>query len=361
MPPEDIDPHAARIALTVSCRDCEAVPKVENAGRILVENGQSVQIMHNGVRVAAGGYHGAWMAEIIARLRGHHEPQEEAVFDAVMRHVPLQATMLELGGFWSYYSLWFLSGAPESRRAIVLEPDPAHIAIGERNARLNDTKTIKFLQGFVGPTPIPEQRFPSESSGEITARCYSVPEILSSRGIDHLDVLHCDTQGAETGVIGSCEALFRNHQIGFGFFSTHAHQISGDPLTHQRCLQMLRDFGGQILAEHDVHESYSGDGLIAAYFGKDALAWQDVKLSVNRYSHGIFPNPLYDLSEAQRVLQGQTATIAELQRERNALILELERERARLRVASPRAEVPSAASPRRSVLDKLLSRVSGKR
>jgi FkbM family methyltransferase len=361
MQTEDIDPNHSRIELTASCRDCDSIPKVADAGRILDENGQSVQIMHNGIRVVAGGYHGAWMSKIIARLRGHHEPQEEAVFDAILRHLPRQAVMLELGGFWSYYSLWFLRQAPENRRAIVLEPDPAHIAIGQQNARLNGADKIEFLQGAVGAAPIIEQTFHSESSGEITVRCYSISEILSSCNIDHLHLLHCDTQGAETSVISSSEALFRDHQIAFGVFSTHAHQISGDPLTHQRCLAMLRDFGGQILAEHDVHESYSGDGLIVAYFGKDASAWEEVRLSVNRYSNGIFRNPIYDLADAQQTLERQAARINELELERNALTRQLEDECGRIVADQSRVQLQSTSNPPRSVFEKIIGRLVSRR
>jgi hypothetical protein len=116
--------------------------------------------------------------------------------------------------------------------------------------------------------------------------------------VEHLDILHCDTQGAESSVIASCERLIKDGRITFGVFSTHAFQISGDPLTHQKCLQMLKDYGARILAEHDVHESYSGDGLIAACFGKEPLGWVTPQLSYNRYSNGIFRNPIYDLAEA---------------------------------------------------------------
>ncbi len=38
---------------------------------------------------------------------------------------------------------------------------------------------------------------------------------------------------------------------------------------------MLGDFGGTILPEHDVRESFSGDGLIAAYFRRDPLQWKE--------------------------------------------------------------------------------------
>ena len=87
--------------MTTSCRDCDHIPKVAGAGEVVEENGQRVQIMHNGVRVIAGGYDGDWMMEIIRRLKGHHEPQEELVFHEILKTLPEQATMIELGGYWS--------------------------------------------------------------------------------------------------------------------------------------------------------------------------------------------------------------------------------------------------------------------
>lgn len=289
--------------MTVGCRDSDAIPKVADAGKILTEDGREVQVMHNGVRVLAGGYHGDWMAEIITRLHGHHEPQEELVFDEVLKHIPAEATMIELGGFWSYYSLWFLNQAPMARRSIVVEPDPNNLNVGRTNAAING-RHIEFVQACVGDEEREPRPFSSETAGQILVPQVSVPGLMGKCGIAHLDILHCDTQGAETAVIHSCETLLRERRIRFVIVSTHAHQISGDPLTHQRCLEMLRQFGGQILAEHDVHESFSGDGLIAAYFGNAEIAWSDLHMTYNRYSTSLFPNPLYDLEHAWNEIAG---------------------------------------------------------
>lgn len=298
--------------MTVSCRDSDPIPKVANAGAITQENDRRVQIMHNGVRVIAGGYYGDWMAEIIERLRGHHEPQEELIFHEILKHVPRRAAMLELGGFWSYYSLWFLHEAPECRRSIVVEPDPHNLGVGKINAEINN-RPIEFLQASVGANSLDRAPFQSETGGMISVPQVSVPDILFNRSMDRLDILHCDTQGAETDVIRSCEALMRERRIRFVIVSTHAYQISGDPLTHQRCLSMLQDFGGRILAEHDVHESFSGDGLIAAYFGPEPIDWSAPKLSYNRYSSSLFPNPLVDLDEMQATIRSLESTIQSLQ------------------------------------------------
>ena len=139
--------------------------------------------------------------------------------------------------------------------------------------------------------------FTTESAGTVQIPQISVASLLRQHDLAHLDILHCDTQGAETAIIQSCENLFRDKRITFGIFSTHSHHISGDPLTHQRCLAMLKDYGGVILAEHDVHESFSGDGLIAAYFGSAPLDWKEPPISRNRYCSSLFRNPLYDLAE----------------------------------------------------------------
>jgi FkbM family methyltransferase len=298
---DDLRDTDFRIAMTASCQDCAAISKVKDAGRIIQEGHETVQVMHNGIRVVADGYYGKWMTEIIARLQGHHEPQEEAMFHQVLQLIRGPATMLELGGFWSYYSLWFLQGDRSERRAFVIEPDPNHLAIGRRNAELNSLP-INFVQVAIGRVAQEVISFATETAGEQTIRQISVPDFLTQNRIDRLDILHCDAQGIEFDVLQSCETLFREQRIGFTFVSTHDRRISGDPLTHQRCLAFLRLVGARILAEHDVHESFSGDGLIVAYSGGEKMAWPNVHLSFNRYSCSLTRNPLIDLALAQQHL-----------------------------------------------------------
>ena len=69
-------PERRRIELTVAVRDTDVMPKVANAGEVIVRDGERLQVMHDGVVVSEGRYHGAWMTEVIRQLRGHHEPQE---------------------------------------------------------------------------------------------------------------------------------------------------------------------------------------------------------------------------------------------------------------------------------------------
>jgi FkbM family methyltransferase len=300
-----------RIRITALCRDADVLPRVVNAGcTVQQEDGTFVQIMHNGIRVLAGGYYGDWMQNLIARCKGAHEPQEEVAFAEVMRHLPDDATMIELGAYWSYYSIWFLTRG-RGRRAIVVEPDPAHLEVGRTNARLNACEP-QFVQAFVGRRAAPPSKFKTEESGEVELPCTSLPDLVESNAIKHVDLLHCDAQGAEIDILEGCQELAAAGRLGWVVVSTHSHHITGDPLTHQRCLALLARAGATILAEHDVQESFSGDGLIVAKFGSVPKSWQTPKLSYNRYSESLFRNPLYDLASAGHKAQASPADLVTL-------------------------------------------------
>jgi len=285
-----------RIVMTCSCEDANSIPKVSNAGAIeLDENGHRVQVMHNGLKVVADGYCGEWMSRIITSLKGHHEPQEEVVFDAILSQVKSSAVMLEIGSYWAYYSLWFLKDHANTRRAFGVEPDPAHIEVGKRNCHLNDLNII-FEQGYVSESEGEKTLFQTEDSGELELESISVNGLLDRHHIDYADLILCDAQGGETSFLNSLDELVSGRgRIGVVIISTHAFQITGSPLTHQYCLEIIQRMGGKILLEHDVHESYSGDGLIVANFGREHIVLNQDIISRNRYSTSLFRNPLWDL------------------------------------------------------------------
>jgi hypothetical protein len=57
------------------CADADYIPKVPDAGKVRVdEQGNRVQVMHNGLLVGADGYYGDFVTQIIERMKEHHEP-----------------------------------------------------------------------------------------------------------------------------------------------------------------------------------------------------------------------------------------------------------------------------------------------
>jgi len=257
-----IESELRRATMTISCRDAEAIPKVPNAGAVEDLDGTPVQIMHNGLKVLYGGYHGDWMANIIHGLRGHHEPQEEKAFNELLRYCRPKTCILEFGAFWAYYSMWYLKSVPFSV-ACCLEPDANNLAVGQENMRLNGL-SASFVHACAGDHWISEKLFSTESGGSVLIPQHAVPTAMAHFGLDDIELLHADVQGAELGLLSSCEPLFAAGKIRFLVVSTHHSSISGWTTTHADCVAYLKANGAQIVCEHDVDESFSGDGLLVA-------------------------------------------------------------------------------------------------
>jgi len=281
-----------RAVMTISCRDSDRIPKVADAGQIRDEGGLRVQVMHNGLKVLAGGYYGAWMSQVIRGLRGHHEPQEELVYSHLLQYVRHDSLMVELGSFWAYYTLWYLREIPGSR-ALCVEPDPMYIEVGKRNAMLNAVgQRIRFVEAWVGGDDCENHVAPCESTGEARALpCVNMGGVLRIAEASPIELLHIDTQGVELAFIRSMESSVREGRVRFLIASTHHSSISGSPATHDDCLRELERMGAIILTEHSVQESFSGDGLIACSFLPSDRRIGMPEITRNRAINSMFPTP----------------------------------------------------------------------
>lgn len=291
-----------RIRQTVAVRDTDVLPKVPEAGHVVERNGKRVQVMHNGVVVREGCYYGTWMTEIIRQLNGHHEPQEELAFHTVVTRLATDTeapTMMELGSFWAYYSLWAKRLMPATRLVLV-EPDRSNLQAGLENLELNGVEPAAVVNAAVGSAHDSTVSLRSESDGSVhDTRVVSVDGLMAELGIDRVDLLLCDTQGAEIKMLDGASAALASKRIRFLVISTHHHTISGDPLTHQRCVESLRSAGAHIIAEHSVSESCSGDGLAVVSMDprdRDLHA----QVSIVRARDSLFGELEYDLAAAIR-------------------------------------------------------------
>ena len=280
-----------RTLMTISCHDSNPIPKVPEAGKTFVFQGERIQVMHNGVKVVYGGYYGDWMAHVIRGLRGHHEPQEELVFYTLMRYVRNRSVMVELGAFWAYYTQWFLRDIPDSV-AVCVEPDASNLDIGKRNAALNGTTDrVRFANAWVGGDHLAVHTAPTETSHIPVAlsmlNCSAVLEHCSGPCVE---LLHMDIQGAEVPFLRSIDSATVRGRLRFVMVSTHHSSISGSKSTHPDCMEILRDIGATILVEHDVVESFSGDGLIlASMLPEDRDLWFP-DISRNRAETSLYKN-----------------------------------------------------------------------
>lgn len=280
--------EAERVAMTVSCRDADYIPKVKDAGSVKKVDKKRVQVLHNGVLIEADGYAGKWMTGVIKGLNGHHEPQEEKAFYEVLKKMKPGATIIELGSYWSYYSIWFKKEIKNST-AICVEPDPNNRSLGERNAELNKINDIIFLEGAAGKdygVKVPVE-LDSNPGQFVDVPVLSVDGLVKKRNLSRVDILHMDVQGFELSALQGALKSIRSGKVRFVFVSTHHYLFSKSPNTHKDCLQLITNNGGHIVASHTIPESFSGDGLIIASFDDKDKNFK-VDMSLNHSDQSLF-------------------------------------------------------------------------
>jgi hypothetical protein len=219
-------------------------------------------VMHNGLKIHLGSYYGPEVAQQLYANKGVHEPQEEYVFQEVLKEIKPGSTMIELGAFWSFYSMWFNSVISNAHNFMV-EPDDFNLGCGKRNFKLNKMFG-DFTQAFVG----------SKNSFSEGIHTIGIDDFCKEKNIGFIDILHCDIQGFEFDMLLGCTRMIEKDAIGYFFISTHSNEV------HNKCLDFLLAKQYILVCSSDLDQTYAEDGLIVlkspSYFGIDK-----VKISLN--------------------------------------------------------------------------------
>jgi Methyltransferase FkbM domain len=204
-----------------------------------VINGQVV--LHNGNRVAATGpysYYNSFSAILVIN-RGVHEPLEEYVFQELIKKLPDNPCMLELGAYWAHYSLWLKSQRLGATNFIV-EPIEKFLKIAKRNFA-NHGFAANFVQAKVGNDDLKVDEF-------------AIEKLLSK-----IHVLHADIQGFELQMLEGAVKSFTDRVIDYCIISTHTESL------HEDCKMWLNKVGYVIEVQSAYeNETTSSDGLIFA-------------------------------------------------------------------------------------------------
>jgi Methyltransferase FkbM domain len=229
-----------RIDDVKSCPDNSHIPRVPGAGVI---EGCGIT-MHNGVRVAANSYYGPGVLKMLVENKGAHEPQEERAFEEVIKTLPEECVMLELGAYWSFYSLSLLNLRPRAS-CFMVEPDPHNIISGKVNFEMNK-RNGRFFNAYV-------DEYPKQDPPTIC-----VDAFCHEHAIKRLHILHSDIQGFEFAMLKGAKRMLTGHLVDYVFISTHSQEL------HESCSALLKEYGYKILASADMQETYSYDGLIVS-------------------------------------------------------------------------------------------------
>lgn len=231
-----------RINDVLACPDNARLHRHPLAGTI--RDGR--QTMLNGLQVVADGYYGPIVTRMLELNRGSHEPQEELVFAEVLRQLPAGATMVELGAYWGFYSLWFTSRLPGGR-AWLVEPEATNLEVGRRNFLINGLDA-EFHLASVGAV---------SAAGEPEQIC--LDDFLAARGISQLDILHADIQGAELDMLRGARRSLSARTVRVIFISSHSEEL------HRDCVEFLRGCDYEVPVSVRPAQSYSFDGIIVAH------------------------------------------------------------------------------------------------
>ena len=231
-----------RIEKVKQSSDNQRIDHVSGAGRIF----PTYQLMHNGIRITLGSYYDYGNTHLLMENNGVHEPQEEYVFQQVLPFIREGGTMMELGSYWAFYSLWFASKV-KNARCIMIEPDPHKMNFGKLNFKLNGLKG-QFRLGFIDGHTDTTKSIPT----------YNVDHLMKEFKVDFLDILHSDIQGYELNMLKGAADALRNHKIGYAFISTHSNEL------HRQCIDELKRYGYVIVADANLDESFATDGVIVA-------------------------------------------------------------------------------------------------
>jgi len=201
-----------------------------------------------------------WSLDEVKSVIFHHEQGQVDLFRNCTAQVDSACpTMIELGAAEGLYSVLFHEHFGQKPHVnICLEPAPWKIAEIQKNL-----PTAKTITGLVGT--------PDKNDGDYkdTKRLYDEPvvyslqQIMQLHGVQHVDVLHVDIQGAELEVIQEIQQNNILDCIRFMFISTHVLETRQ---TYADCWSFVQRMPNKrVLYNEDAASAQGygfGDGLI---------------------------------------------------------------------------------------------------
>lgn len=236
---EELDDWTSRINTVLACPDNDKISCVAEAGTFKNE----LLVMHNGLQIEPLSYYGYAILDMLLKNKGIHEPQEEYVFQEVLKEMPAGATMIELGAYWSFYSMWFNKLVSKAQNYMI---EPINMNAGIYNFKLNNLKG-KFFNYFISDAP---KQLPNG------AKAISVDSFIADNNIGFVDILHSDIQGDELDMLNGATHLINEKKVGYIFISTHSNEL------HTSCASFLNNLGYLKVCDANLDESFSHDGLL---------------------------------------------------------------------------------------------------
>ena len=142
----------------------------------------------------------------------------EVYLDALTDLKP-QPTVIDIGANVGYFSLYLLSNFPQAK-VLAFEPLPVNAKLLEKHVKMNDLQDRLAIEpsAVYGTEDAIQIHFNNtldfsvgasilnwEDTNEVLdIKAYSLPEILKAFGLDHVDLMKIDCEGAEYNILYNC-------------------------------------------------------------------------------------------------------------------------------------------------------------
>ncbi len=156
-------------------------------------------------------------------------------------------SMVELGSNQAYYSLLFHKILMQNSKIpinILVEADVNVLQRGFDHFQYNGC-IGKFYNNIISDFSIVQSSSFLKKLVDSGVKLSTLSEILSIEQIKNLDILHCDIDYSEYGMLQNSKEIFQNKSINYIFLATHGAEL------HNKCKEFLLDCGYNIYFEHD--------------------------------------------------------------------------------------------------------------
>jgi FkbM family methyltransferase len=162
---------------------------------------------------------------MVERALGIYEPEK---MSAIRRLMPRGGTFIDIGGNKGDFALMAAKVAGAGSRVLCVEPEPTNaewirksVALNNYNVEVHETalsdgqgEAILHLGKSSGFHTLLEGLPYREQYGTVTVKTQTLDSLLAERGIDRVDLIKIDVEGAEMRVLkGAAQTLAKNQNL----------------------------------------------------------------------------------------------------------------------------------------------------
>lgn len=203
--------------------------------------------------------------QLFELTKGAPEPEEIFLFLQILRKLPNNAVIMELGSGQGYFSIISAKQLAKAKLFLV-EANPHFVSISKVNMRLNRLiSRSKVIHAAVTNRNnqyvyLQESGYGSsiKDKGEYKVSTITVDKLIEKLNLSKVDLIHMDVQGAEVNILKGMMKSLDRKCVNYIFIATHK------SFRHNLCLNYLTNFEYKILYSRDPSKSTSFDGILIA-------------------------------------------------------------------------------------------------